>query len=239
MSYQILIVEDEPQIARRLSRLSKDILGDRLAQVSCTFSVEMAEQKIDENDVDLILLDLNLAGEDGFSLLKHFTAKAAHTIVVSAQTERAIEAFEYGVLDFVPKPFSRTRLEKAISRLWSGPEATKTQAKHLSFETHRSTDIISTHEIIFFKGADKYSEAMLANGEIKFHSKSLNRLEDILSGEFVRTHKSYLVHQQAISGLKSLEGSRYELQLSSGENLPVGRTRINHVRQLLDTRVSI
>lgn len=239
MSYQLLIVEDEPLVAKRLKRLAGDILAAKLKGTATAQSVEEANTCLKATDTDLILLDLNLAGEDGFELLQRFTAKAPYTIVVSAQTERALEAFEYGVLDFVAKPFTRARLEKALKRLWQRPGAREPHAKQLSFETHHGgLDVVSLNDILFFKGADKYSEAVLKNGDVKFHGKPLNRLEYILSTDFVRTHKSYLVHQGAIRDVKSLEGSRYELYLNNGDPLPVGRTRVDHVRQLLETRAS-
>ena len=235
MSYHILVVEDEPLVARRLLRLTSEILGDRHKNTLIATTVAAAERQLESQDIDLILLDLNLAGEDGFDLLKRFTAKAAHTIVVSAHLERALEAFEYGVLDFVPKPFTKMRLAKALERLWQGAEGDKARiTKQLSFETRKGVEVISVDDILFFKGADKYSEAVLKSGDTRFHGKSLNRLENILAVDFVRTHKSYLVHQRAMEDIKSREGSRYALSLKNGEQLPVGRTRVDHVRQLLE-----
>jgi two-component system response regulator LytT len=236
MSYQILVVEDEPLVARRLQRLTNEIAGDQLDNTFVAPSVATAEALLKETDIDLILLDLNLAGEDGFDLLKRFTAKAAHTIVVSAYVERALEAFEYGVLDFVPKPFTRARLEKALERLWGEARSAVPPTRQLSFETLKGVEVIALDDILFFKGADKYSEAVLGSGDTRFHGKPLNRLENILAPEFVRTHKSYLVHRRSITEVRSLEGSRYALQLKNGEQLPVGRTRVDHVRQLLEMR---
>lgn len=233
MSFNLLIVEDEPLVAKRLSRLSAEILGDKLSAQHSAPDVATARSLITAHSSDLILLDLNLVGSDGFDLLKEFTAKAAHTIIVSAETNRALEAFEFGVLDFVPKPFTRERLAKALGRFWK-PEFTDAPAtSQIAFEANGGIDVVSTSDILYFRGADKYSEAMLKNGSVKFHTKSLNRLEDILSAGFVRSHKSYLVQCSAIKSLRSLEGSRYELDLSDGNSLPIGRTRVNHVRHAL------
>jgi len=237
MACRILIVEDEPLVARRLQRLSADILSDKLTAASSVTCVTDAEQQLADLDFDMILLDLNLAGEDGFDLLKRFTAKAPHTIVVSAQTDRALEAFDFGVLDFVPKPFTRDRLAKAFARFWNKAPERPALPRQLSFETRDGFDVVELKSILFFKAADKYSEAVLASGDTRFHDKSLNRLEHILASDFVRTHKSYLVHQRAILDIKSLEGSRYALRLANGDQLPVGRTRVDHVRQLLDARL--
>jgi len=233
MAYNILVVEDEPLVAKRILRLTRSILGVQVATSQHAVSIASAEVLLEKQDMDLILLDLNLAGEDGFELLTRFTAKASHTIVISAQTDRAIEAFEYGVLDFVAKPFTEERLGKALARLVGDREPAPQQVIQLSFETRNGVEVVPLTDIAFFQAADKYSEAVLRNGDRKFHSKSLNRLQDILSASFVRSHKSYLVRCRAISSLKSLEGSRYEISLIGGDQLPVGRTRIDHVRRVL------
>jgi len=233
MTFRVLAVEDEPLVAKRALRLSGAILGPQLLDTHTEANVTDAEAWLSENEADLILLDLNLAGEDGFDLLKRFTAKAAHTIVISANTDRALEAFEYGVLDFVPKPFTQERLAKALARFVGEEKPDEACVKHLAFEGRGGVEVVPLSDILFFQAADKYSEATLVNGVRKFHGKSLNRLQDILSSSFMRTHKSYLVQNKAVEGLKSLEGSRYALSLKGGEQLPVGRTRVDHVRQLL------
>lgn len=233
MSYNILAVEDEPLVAKRVLRLAKSILGDAIANSHSVASISACEAWLSKHEVDLIFLDLNLTSEDGFDLIRRYTAKAAHTIIVSAETNRAIEAFEYGVLDFVPKPFTEKRLAIALSRFTGGSPDSAVSAKLISFEALSGVETLPITDILFFQAADKYSEATLAAGGTKFHGKSLNRLEDILSGDFVRTHKSYLVQRSAIESIKSLEGSRYEVRLRSGQNVPVGRTRIEQVRQAL------
>ncbi len=233
MSFNLLIVEDEPLVAKRLSRLSTDILDDQISALHLAPDLDAARNLVSSNPIDLILLDLNLVGSDGFELLKEFTSKAAHTIVVSAETTRALEAFEFGVLDFVPKPFTRDRLAKALARFWKPAFANEPATRQIAFETGTGFDVVSTIDILYFKGADKYSEAMLKSGAVKFHTKSLNRLEDILSANFVRSHKSYLVQRGAIKSLRSLEGSRYEMDLVDGNSLPIGRTRVDHVRHAI------
>lgn len=233
MPFMLLIVEDEPLVAKRLSRLSKDILGTKLSNQYQVADVVSARNILSQQPIDLVFLDLNLSDHDGFDLFKEFSAKAAHTIIVSAETDRALEAFEFGVLDFVPKPFTKERLSKAISRFWN-PQPTPTSgASQIAFEVGAGVEVVSTKDILYFRGADKYSEATLKNGQVKFHTKPLNRLEDILSPHFTRSHKSYLVQNSAVKSLKSLEGSRYEIGLEGGGSLPIGRTRVDHVRQLL------
>lgn len=234
-SYNILAVEDEPMVAKRVLRLSKSILGEAFGESHTVATITDSEKWLADNDVDLIFLDLNLTSEDGFDLIRRFSAKAAHTIIISAETSRAIEAFDYGVLDFVSKPFTEKRLSKALARFTGDTLDKPSYAKLVSFNAISGIETYAVSDILYFQAADKYSEATLATGGTKFHGKSLNRLEDLLSEDFLRTHKSYLVQRQAIKSIKSLEGSRYELHLNNGQHIPIGRTRIEQVRQALES----
>lgn len=108
----ILIVEDEAILAQRIQRLVTDILVDHPLNIRLEHSLESAQMFLDKHPVDLLFLDLNLDGEDGFELLKNSTRTPFPTIIISAYKELAIDAFEYGVLDFVRKPVTTERLEK-------------------------------------------------------------------------------------------------------------------------------
>ncbi|MEM6337627.1 MAG: response regulator, partial [Bacteroidota bacterium] len=112
-----LIVEDELVIAQRLERLLRQEGGTMWTRIERCATLDEAEVRIVEKDVDVVFLDLNLNGLDGFDLLADSAAQAFHTVVVSAHTDRALEAFEIGVLDFIGKPFGAERVRKTIERL--------------------------------------------------------------------------------------------------------------------------
>ncbi|MEL7169963.1 MAG: response regulator, partial [Bacteroidota bacterium] len=114
---RVLIVEDERIIAQRLRRLLGELAGSELTRIDVSPTLTDARAVLDATPPDVVFLDLNLHGEDGFDLLRDVVAGAFHTVVVSAHTERALEAFEVGVLDFVPKPFGKDRLALTLDRL--------------------------------------------------------------------------------------------------------------------------
>jgi two-component system response regulator LytT len=116
----VVIVEDEEIVARRLQRLVTTILGARLRSVRVLATLSDGLAHVGEHPIDLLFLDLDLGGRDGFRMLTEAVAGSFHTIVVSARTEEAIRAFEIGVTDFVAKPYTEERLRKAIDRVTSG-----------------------------------------------------------------------------------------------------------------------
>lgn len=227
---RVLIVEDEPLVAQRLERFCREILGPRLESLHTAPTFNAAEARLAEYAADLVLLDLNLEGRDGMELLQASVARSFHTIIVSANTEHALRAFEFGVLDFVPKPFSRDRLARALARAAQPAPTSAGVARHLAIKKHGRVETIAVEAIAYVRGAGNYSEIVLRDGHRELHDKSLERLQDILPGDFTRIHKSYLVRLADIVALHAHEGSRYDAELRGGTFLPIGRTRYRELR---------
>jgi two-component system, LytTR family, response regulator LytT len=230
---KVLIVEDEPLIARRVERFCREILGPALEHVRLAGTFEQASALLSEAPIDLLLLDLNLSGRDGMELLQASVAGSFHTVIVSANTDHALRAFEFGVLDFVAKPFSKERLAQALQRVTDATQRGPSATRFLAVKKHGRIELVRVDEILFVQGADDYSEVVLADGRRELHDKTLERLEAVLPPEFERIHKSYLVRLSAVKTLHTHEGSQYEAELQNGMRLPVGRTRYKDLRARL------
>src|SRR5688572_2670748 len=139
---RVLIVEDEPLLAQRLERLCREILGQRLESVRIVTVFSDARARLTESPIDLLLLDLNLHGRDGMELLASSVAGSFHTIVVSANTDQALRAFEYGVMDFIAKPFTRERLEQALQRVVDREARAASAAKFLAARKHGKVELV-------------------------------------------------------------------------------------------------
>ena len=178
--------------------------------------------------MDLVLLDLNLNGDNGFDLLATAVSKPFHTIIISAYKDQAITAFEYGVLDFVPKPFNRERLEQALQKIVASEKVK--EAKFLAIKKRQRIQLISVEDVIYIKGAGTYTELFLANGRKELHNKSLEKLEQLLSHSFERVHKSYLLKMSEIKGITVEPGSKYIAELKNGIRIPIGRTKYRDIK---------
>ena len=225
---KVLIVEDETRISKRLQRMIKEIFAEELSTLLVADSLEMGLNQIKEHDIDLLFLDLNLNGMDGFDILESIVAESFHTIIVSAYKDRAITAFEYGVLDFVPKPFDIDRLTKACKRVKDEKNAEAT-LKFLSVKKRGKRKLLKIEDVLYIKGAGIYSEIYLRNGEKEIHNKSLDSLKVLLPDYFERIHKSYVVSMQEAEHLVLEPGSKYSLKLKEGTILPIGRTRYKEI----------
>jgi len=225
----ILIVEDENTVAQRIERLTCELLGEKIETIKCFHTLDDADDYLSEHAIDLLFLDLNLAGRDGFELLKQVVAGSFHTIVISAYAERAIEAFEYGVLDFVAKPFTKKRLEKALQRTSS--DHGQKETKYLSIKKMGILQTVALQDVAYFQGANIYSEVYLKDGAVHLHDKSLTKLQQVLPDRFVRVHKSYIVNSSQISGFKQT-GNNAEVVLNDGLLVPVSRSKIAEIKAM-------
>ena len=229
---RIAVAEDEAVVARRVARLTAEILGPRAA-ITIVPNLTSARQLLESADIDLLLLDLNLEGEAGFDLLRDTACEAFDTIVISAHTDRAIDAFDYGVRDFVPKPFSRERLERALLRVLTPVSRAEQPIRFLGIRKKGEVQFVPVEQVLYARGAGSSSELVLIDGRVLPHEKLLDRLEAVLPRHFERVHKSYLVDSRQIERLIAQEGSRYSLVLTNGLTLPVGRTRVQALRERL------
>src|SRR3954470_9693681 len=78
---RVLIVEDEPPIARRLEKMVRELLGGRLAKLEMVETLLSAERFLAGDCIDLLLLDLNLHGASGFVLLEKAVSGSFHTVI--------------------------------------------------------------------------------------------------------------------------------------------------------------
>ncbi|MFH1197112.1 MAG: LytTR family DNA-binding domain-containing protein [bacterium] len=227
---RILILEDEPPIADYIKASTIALLRDKVKSIDVLYTLEEANDFLKTNKIDLCLLDLNLSGEDGFEILKKFTSMSFHTIIISAHTELAIKAYEYGVIDFIPKTLKIDRLKLAFDRymgLASGTES----AKYLVTRKNNKNILIPIDEVIYLK-ADRYLvEAHLLNEKIEIIDKPLNNLENILPQKMFRIHRSFIVNLDFIQSFEHTGHSNYELKLKSGFKLPISRSRYKLLKQ--------
>jgi two-component system response regulator LytT len=231
---RILIVEDERPTAEDIRDLTKELLGDRAASIHIETSLHSALDYLSRHAIDVLLLDLNLNERNGFEILKQAVARSFHTIIISAYSDKAVEAFEYGVLDFIPKPYNLERLQTAFDRLQDSYALDTRALKYLSVRKFGSIDVVPLKDVKYFKGANVYTELHLTGGSVEVYDKSLKSVKKLLPRSYTRIHKSYIVDRRRIRKIFSFGGGRYEVELEGRDKLPVSRSRIREIRKQLD-----
>ena len=231
---RIFIVEDEPPIARDIAHCCRQILGKQIDSLEIAHSLEAAREYLTDKTVDLLLLDLNLNGRNGYELLRDAMAGSFHTIIISAHTDQAVEAFQYGVLDFLAKPFDENRLRQAFDRYFGRIQRSGVDTQFLSVRRRKENIILSINDVLYFKAADYYVEAVLHDGNTELLDKSLDRIGQILPSHFIRIHRSYIVDIRQIVSFTPLKRGSSCITLRNAQNLPLSRSRYKVLREKLN-----
>lgn len=230
---RVLIVEDELPIAEDIQFLVKDIFTKQISSIHIETTFNAALEYLKTHIIDVLLLDLNLNAKDGFQILKQTVSNSFQTIIISANTNRAIEAFEYGVLDFIPKPYSRERIEAAFARMNPNVKQERHSLKYITVKRGFEIQVISLEDIRYFKSANIYVELILNNKQIAICDKSMKALAPLLPQNYFRIHKSYIVDVRNIDAIQLLGGGQYRIKLKTGELLPLSRNKIKSLKAIL------
>jgi two-component system, LytTR family, response regulator LytT len=223
---RVLIVEDEAPAHRRLRRLVQATRGYEQSLIEVAESLRDAQRLLDGATWDVVLLDLDLSGRDGFELVGRFpSASPTQIIVVSAYPQRAIEAFEHAVVDFVRKPVSASRLAQALGRVRREPVG---EGRPPLVGT---VELVRLERVLCASGADDYVELHLHDGRRVLYDSSLDEIEGQCGADFVRVHRSHLVNLRHVVRLISADAESRQIELTGGVTVPVSRRRYGMVEE--------
>jgi two-component system response regulator LytT len=198
-------------------------------------TVEGAREQLAAHAFDLLLLDLDLNGADGFTVVGA-SKTAPRVVVVSARADRAIDAFDHAVADFVTKPVNAARLAIALDRALDSalaPNSSVQGPASLAVRSAGRIDLAAFRDIVALSGADDYVEVVLADGRRFLHDTRLHELEKRLPPGFVRVHRSHIVNCAHIRSVHTLPGRRRALALSGGAEIPVSRGKVDVIKSLI------
>ncbi len=236
---KVLIIEDEPPIADFIEETAQQVLGSELTSISKVHTVERALLFLSEHSIDVCLLDLNLNGKDGYDLLQHSVAGSFHTIIISAYTDQAVHAFEYGVLDFVPKPFDAERLQKAFDRYFNLSYRHDLAIRYLTVKDQSGIRVLDVNRFKYFMGADNYVEGYMTDGHMELLDKPIYRLIQILPHRFVQIHRSCIADIEHVKSFGHAGQGKYNLTLDSGEILPLSRSKYKALQKHFEVNPGI
>ena len=186
--------------------------------------------------VDLIIMELNLPVSGGFELLdvlnEHPNITIPHIIVVSDNDSYALKAFEYNVIDYVIKPASKTRFDKAIAKTVLQAKMEENfkdyDGEHIFIKSNLKKRKIYIRDIKWIEALGDYVKLITNNKSFVILSTMKAFENELPNGIFLRIHKSYIVN------LKKVE--RYDSKHVEIEKmkLPLSRTRKIQLSQALE-----
>lgn len=239
---KVIIIDDEP-LARGIVKEYLQSIPDTELVAECEDGFE-GIKAIQQHQPDLIFLDIQMPKINGFEMLELIETPPA-VIFTTAFDEFAIKAFESNAVDYLLKPFSKERFEKALQKFLQHQNSQQTQqvidtAAQTPSQQNRvvvkdgnKIKIIPVNKIEYLEAADDYVKIVTADGNF-LKKRTMSFFEQSLSNyHFVRVHRSYIVNTQLITRIDPYEKEGHLLLLSTGAKLPVSKTGYTKLKEVL------
>ncbi|MCU1284026.1 MAG: transcriptional regulator, LytR/AlgR family [Acidobacteriales bacterium] len=240
MGIKALIIDDEPLARQRIhALLSSDPEIEIIGECG---DGNTALGLIQENEPDLLFLDVQMPNIDGFDVLASIKSKIPAIIFVTAFDMHAVRAFESAAIDFVLKPFSRTRFFGAIAR---AKNHLTTKSQRLSNEGGTGTEgrvvfrsngkimVFGIDNIEWIEARANYVRVQTLGAQYEVRESISSFEKKLLHPKFIRVHRSFIVNLDRVSMLEPCNGSEYIVTLISGKKVPLGRTYRSTMRRAL------
>lgn len=246
-----LIVDDESLARERL----RDMLASD-AQIEIIAECGNGQEAIDAiqlHSPDLVFLDVEMPGIDGFGVLEALPSDRIPTIIfVTAYDQYAVRAFEVYALDYLLKPFDQERFDKALARAKAQISSEKSEAvsqRILSAleeiktrPVHLERLVIKMNGHVFFIKAEEIDWLEAEGNYVRLHAgKESYLLRDTISAlesqldpkRFIRVHRSAIVNIDRITELQPWFHGEYRIILREGVQLTLSRTYREKLHELL------
>jgi len=241
-----VIVDDEP-IARQVLREELASFAD-IEIVGEAGDGSEALARISLEQPDLVLLDLQMPGMGGFEVIHRLPPGVVPAVViVTAFDQHAIAAFEAGALDYLLKPVSRDRLEKALDRVRYLRPGSREAAESLvrlgsavagaprkiAGRAGAEYFLIDFADVVAFQAVREVVWIITARQKY-IATQSLRGIESRLPpSTFQRVHRNSLVNLNHIFKMTPLSSQRWMLTLTGGQELIVSKRLAHNIRRLL------
>lgn len=238
-----LIIDDEPLARSIIQEYLRPHHSITVVQ-ECNDGFE-GVKAIQQHQPQLIFLDIQMPKINGFEMLELIEQPPA-IIFTTAFDEYAIRAFESHAVDYLLKPFSQERLDKAIQK-WMGQHQPASspaplletaslspqQSQRIVVKTGGRIRIIPIEEVHYLEADDDYVKVHTSDGTF-LKNKTMGHFESILdAGQFVRTHRSYIVNVQRITRLDAYEKESWLALLTTGARVPVSKAGYTKLKGVL------
>jgi two-component system LytT family response regulator/two-component system response regulator LytT len=255
MSINTIIVDDEKPAREELAFLLKgfpeiNLIGQGKNGLD-------AVNLIKEHSPDLVFLDVQMPGLDGFGVLKKLVerkVKVPHVVFATAFDHYAVQAFDVNAVDYVLKPFDKARIAKAIQRARREIETQVSPTERLEQLVNQlgaskqvnspSKILVKSQQRLLLVDAEDLIFASIEGGLISVVAKdvegssnyrTLEELFDVLqSDSFWRSHRSYLVNIHHIKEVVPWFKSSFMLKMNDKKQseIPVSRQQTKRLREL-------
>lgn len=244
MSITCVIVDDE--------KLARDLLREYIQQIpelevlGEASKGKEAVEVIDKLTPDLIFLDVQMPGMNGFDVLDEINHDP-YVIFCTAYDQYALKAFEKNAVDYILKPLDQERfklgVERAISRMKVEQNNVGELLRNLKTENKTSYDShifvqksekllnLPVEEIVYLEASGDYTILTTKNDQF-VSSSGIGKLEEILNPEiFIRVHRSTIININSLKEIEKHFNGGMVVKMLNGKSFPVSRTYAKLIRK--------
>jgi two-component system LytT family response regulator/two-component system response regulator LytT len=258
MAINTILVDDEKPAREELAFLLKafpeiNLLGQGKNGLE-------AVNLIKEHSPDLVFLDVQMPGLDGFGVLKKLVErklKVPHVVFATAFDQYAVQAFDVNAVDYVLKPIDKARLAKAIHRAkreidsavspaerleqlvsqLAAPKTSSTPLNKILVKSQQRMLLVDAEDLIFASIEGGLISVTAREVEGSSNYRTLEELHEAVSSDsFWRPHRSYLVNIHHIKEVVPWFKSSFMIKMNDKKQseIPVSRQQTRRLRELFN-----
>lgn len=220
-NYRAIVVDDE-----RLARNDLRLLLKNHTNIDVLDEASNGDEGIaliKKLKPDLVFLDIQMPGMDGFEVLEHISTDIK-VIFVTAFDEYALRAFEVNALDYLLKPVNAERLQQSIERLDSQPDDHEAEPRELEYHDRlllkldTSLGFLKIATVVCITSAGDYSEVLCTNKKKVLVHKSMAEWDKRLPNAFFnRIHRTTIVNMEYVDRLEEWFNNSYRVYMKGIE----------------------
>jgi two-component system LytT family response regulator len=235
-----LLLDDEKNNRIALNKLIEKFCPQVVVTAECE-SVDEAIALLEKQTVDVVFLDVEMPGKNGFDLLAHYNYHCPFDVIfTTAYSQYAVKAFRFSALDYLLKPVDPEELIQAVHRLSvKKSESIKYKQyelleqkinlkdlskKQIAISTLEGIYFLSLDEIVHIDADSSYTKIFLSSNDMIMSSKPLKYFEELLDGyDFVRIHQSHIINLRHIR--RYVRGDGGQVIMNNGTEIEVSRRK--------------
>ena len=236
MAIKTLLVDDEPLALAELHIMLKE--NREIDIIDTASNAAEAIEKINTQKPELLFLDINMPGKNGFELLEELE-EAPYVIFVTAYDQYAIKAFEVNALDYILKPVNTERLAEAIEKINKQITLRQTKERQLAIDKRifiKDGDacfFVPLTDIQVIESVGNYARVYYENKKPLLH-RSLNYLEERLPDtHFFRADRQHIVNIYYIKNIIPFFNSSLQAEMQSGMKIDISQRQSVKFKELM------
>jgi len=248
MHIRTIIVDDEELARKRLRKLLQKYQSE-LEIIAEAQNGEEAVKKISALQPDVIFLDVQIPGCDGFEVVRRLQTKP-FIVFVTAYNEFALKAFEENSVDYLLKPIEQKRLDKAVEKLRRLFDSSKLQLneniermlsqlvspslQRMKVKIGEKILLLDLSDVVYFEAKDKYTFLHTSDREYMIDETITDLEVKLDKSNFIRIHRAVIVNVKFIRELVKWFAGRYKAKLKDKREteLIVSRRYADQIRHL-------